>query len=381
MEKVNNEQFLLNIFKYLLNRQPSREELEYHKSHIDSKHKTREQKKQEFLESEEFFNRLREDSNPKFDVLMKTQEQPLTHSVKTAVCISGHLRNYKKTFPTILENLIKRFKADLFIHTWDDMGFQEEVSPRTVGPKPKHDGSKISEKELVEYFSPKSYILENNSKFLNNFEQGEEDFFLYAVGHGSEEVGFLGSAEPKYVMSQLFSIYQSNELKKEYEMKMGFEYDLVIKIRMDYSLSNSIPLEDITYLLNNLEKKVIYVPNHECSNHGHPSCYLCVDGEHSGDHVCDVCDVFAYGSSKNMNHYASLYENCIKLYDNMRKQNQELISTMGLRLPKYGKFYLVPIWLNSLYHKINCFYPERLFRAHLREFRILPSSLNGRIIR
>ena len=85
------------------------------------------------------------------------------------------------------------------------------------------------------------------------------------------------------VCSGLCSLYKCNELKKEYEDEGGFKYDFVIRTRFDFGLSEPLNLDDYT-------QRVIYAPNDNSHNYG-------------------IADVFAIGSSYNMDIYSDVYNN------------------------------------------------------------------------
>jgi hypothetical protein len=42
-----------------------------------------------------------------------------------------------------------------------------------------------------------------------------------------------------------YSIYKSNELKKQYEIENNFKYDYVIRLRMDVQFEYELDIEDI----------------------------------------------------------------------------------------------------------------------------------------
>lgn len=372
MEKTF-ENIIRYLFKIYLNRQPTEQEISYHISSLVQNGLNN--KRKEFLECKELYHNIKKDSFPRHTIKYEKESRNKNLNKKIAICLSGHSRRYNKVFPLIGDNLVKELNADVFMHTWDTTGVQIRLSKDTVGPKPD-DSKKIEKEDLLRYFEIKKIQIENNAEVLSKFQFNNKEYYLYCAA-GSAETGYNASAEPKYIMSQLYSAYKSNELKKQYEKENSFKYDLVIKMRMDYCPNNSISNEEIELFGD----KVIYVPNHTHSNHGHPSCSICVYEQHEDEHTSDVCDVYAYGSSEVMDHYCSLYEKALQINQEMHLENLEIIKKNNFQLPSHNGFNLVNIWKTQQHHKINCFYPERLLKKHLKGYRLLPSTFNGMIIR
>jgi len=42
--------------------------------------------------------------------------------MKIAICLSGHLRTFDKTFRSIKEKLLDVYDCDVFISTWNNLG-------------------------------------------------------------------------------------------------------------------------------------------------------------------------------------------------------------------------------------------------------------------
>lgn len=295
---------------------------------------------------------------------------------KVAICLSGHLRGYELNLPSIQKFIAKPLNADVFLHTWDTIGKQIRMTKGVVGPVPDESEGVIP--DVSRYFSNlKKVKVENNNTFLKDLDYLEEQkFFLYGMELRNGLYG--GQAEPKYIFSQIYSINQSFKLMEEWEAENNFKYDYVIKLRVDYCLSSGILSKDFIFLEEN--ENVIFVPNLPYSNHGHPSCCLCAANLPHEEHVEDVCDVFAYGKRKEMEHYFSIYENLENLRRSQERQNAILESKREYPLGSKGSFILCDIW-NLTNYDINCFYPERLLKHYLKDFHLEPSKLSGMVIR
>jgi hypothetical protein len=99
--------------------------------------------------------------------------------------------------------------------------------------------------------------------------------------------------------SMWYSVYESNRLKKLYELKHGFEFDVVIRMRTDFALNTVLDF-------STMKKDTLYVENARID----PYKVFC-------------SDIFAYGSSKVMDLYSNVFMNIDYLYSNGTKMNGE----------------------------------------------------------
>lgn len=295
---------------------------------------------------------------------------------KVAICLSGHLRNYQENLSTINKFIVKPLGADVFIHTWDSIGEQIVMSEGVVGPTPNEKNKNLPD---VSNFldNIRGLKIEDNSIFLKTVEDLEDKkFYLYGMKLKNNLFG--GQAEPKFIYSQFYSIYQSYLMMKQWSIKNETNYDCVIKMRADYSLKSGILAEDFDFLEKN--PNTIFIPDTPYSNHGHPACCMCSNNLEHEIHVEDVCDVFAYGNYSSMEHYFKIYENLDNLRLDQNLKNDQLLSKGNYYLENKNNFILCNIWKDKNYD-INCFYPERLFRKYLNHFYLKSSKLSGHVKR
>lgn len=183
--------------------------------------------------------------------------------MKVAICLSGLTRCLHYSWPIIYFNLLKNFKNsfDVFIHTWDiDHGGMRDYF--TMNSVPYEDKKKYIEENI----SPKKYLIES-------------------------QFDFIKSRTIRLSTCMCYSLYTSNQLKKEYELENNFKYDLVIRSRMDVIYDSPMLDYEIYDSLNN---DIIYV------GYWAPEKYF----PHKGVYP----DTFAFASSKNMDFYSSIYE-------------------------------------------------------------------------
>ena len=181
--------------------------------------------------------------------------------MKTALCLSGLTRGLSYSWIFIEKFISQKLDADVFIHTWED----------------DHGGFSKKEK----YFTAPS-ILDGRSK-QNYFDEEIKpvDYCIESLGRNSYT---NDSTSPMY-----YSINQSNALKKKNECKHNFIYDLVIRARMDLILETELSDKDIERAM----KEDIILVSGACAKEEFP--FDC------------PTDMFAFGSSKNMDIYADTF--------------------------------------------------------------------------
>lgn len=173
--------------------------------------------------------------------------------MKIALCLSGQPRELHEGFSYWKKNLLDRHNVDVFIHSWN---------------------SKYNI-EILDLYFPKKHTFED-------YRFSPEHDRIYAdncIHHTSL---------PRYSLSQFYSILQSRNLKISCEEKHNMKYDWVIRGRFDYALNR-------TFEFDKLERSYIYIPIRK---------YLRPDKTYDNK----FCDMFAFGSSENMDKYMSGFE-------------------------------------------------------------------------
>lgn len=111
---------------------------------------------------------------------------------------------------SIKNNLINHYNTDVFMHSW----------------------SIDRKEELIKELKPKSYLFEKHKNFSKDFRDRKNA-----------------------TLSRLYSIKKSNDLKKKYEKRNNFKYDVVVHTRFDLIWFTKVPLNQ------DFENKNIYFPN------------------------------------------------------------------------------------------------------------------------
>lgn len=178
--------------------------------------------------------------------------------MRVALCLSGLTRSLEWYYILAKHYIIDPLNCDIFLHTWE----QDHGGHRCIWePNVQHQKSSFikAKRDFVEHvIAPKKYIIEDYSIF----EQENGNNISHAM---------------------YYSIYNANKLKRQYEEEHNIKYDLVIRSRMDIFHTMPIPEYELT------NTNAIYVA---CGMM--PEIY-----PHK-----EITDIFAFGSSENMNIYS-----------------------------------------------------------------------------
>lgn len=178
--------------------------------------------------------------------------------MRVALLISGYLRTFKTNLPNIQEKIIDKFKhVDVYIHVTKN----EDTEDKYL--------NKRDESEDIDYINrvlnPVSLIHEPNILCSKNKTENS-------------------------LINTWLKYFKLNQLKKDNEVNFG-NYDLVIKYRPDLDLLSDEVFENII-------DDFVYLPKDSKIDKNR---LLKRDDEY-------LCDIFAYGNSKMMNEYFSIYE-------------------------------------------------------------------------
>lgn len=208
--------------------------------------------------------------NPIVQVKIEKQIKP-----NVAICLSGHLRTFDRTHKALQERLIKPLDADVFIHTWDTIGSENSKAGSDLNTTRVSTKTRLI--DINKYYNPKKIKIE---KFKKSFFFNMTDSIKVPDNEKMFVVRHLG-----YHFSMFYSIFHSNELRKEFEKESGKKYDYIIRCRPDMFLHSSIGNHILPENTN-----TIVVPN---------IAQYCPEG---------MNDQFAIGSSEAMEKYFSLYD-------------------------------------------------------------------------
>lgn len=173
--------------------------------------------------------------------------------MRVALCLSGQARGVDKTWDGFLKYIINPTNCDIFI------SFANDTSLTNFG-------------NVEEWtFTELEFIKDPSLEYLYSIARGKTEYIRH-LGQMGQECSNLA------VLRQFYYINRANNMKIEYEKKNEFVYDWVIRSRADIIINSGIG--DLSKLDNN------YVYSPDTNTH---------DG---------LNDMFAFGSSKNMDIYS-----------------------------------------------------------------------------
>jgi hypothetical protein len=188
--------------------------------------------------------------------------------MKVALCLSGQARFVEQCYNEVLyPYVLEGNNIDIFIHTWNID--KSQINKHFINGGGHIMGPVIKENQIqstLDLYNPISYKVEPQIQF--------------ELGKFPERT--LPDIRSDYLYSMFYSIYQSNKLKSEYEIKNNFKYDWVIRSRFDIKLNSKINF-------NEFDNNVINNPS-GCFNNDH-----------------GYTDCFAFSNSANMNIYSDTY--------------------------------------------------------------------------
>ncbi|WP_457007417.1 tetratricopeptide repeat protein [Geodermatophilus sp. SYSU D00965] len=175
--------------------------------------------------------------------------------MRVAVCIAGQMRGFEQAAPALLEHVIRPLGADVFVHTWSDLGMSNNIHNRLL-PHPMRSYLK-KQGELASFRAdfPTTYerlFARSAVVTEQRIRDAYGDCTVVVEDYPEDEAAFFGvqvperllAAQPKsrWSLPLFYKVQRCNELKSQREREEGFTYDLVIRIRPDL-LIGSDPTE------------------------------------------------------------------------------------------------------------------------------------------
>lgn len=167
--------------------------------------------------------------------------------MKIAICFSGAIRSFDECISSTMKYLISNFdNPDIFLHMWT---FNETNSTDiNYNFKWRKDTSSID--NILSVLNPKKYVIEEYSNLSEELikKSSMVDMNLFDTDD-KKNYGFN-------CCSMYWKILKSFELAEEYMVENNFEYDLIIRARLDFIWEDYIhqsdfvnPFNDVIYLI------------------------------------------------------------------------------------------------------------------------------------
>ena len=157
--------------------------------------------------------------------------------MKIAICFSGQPRTWKKCFPRLIEK-IGNDSVDVFFHFWDYNTLPSIVTSlfgKQIQDELLADQEKL---EIIQTMQPKNYLFESRK----------------SVKYWNCSIPISDQLGP-WCTEQYYSRYYVSLLKREYEIKHDFLYDLVIWSRADLWITDETLL-----IIQTPSPNTIYTP-------------------------------------------------------------------------------------------------------------------------
>lgn len=283
---------------------------------------------------------------------------------RIALILCGYARTYHRA-SVFHKKLTDLPNVDVFIHTWDDIGFKNRnflTNSWIDANSPKLDID-----YMTSTYNPKKMKVENNNEILNTLSLKDKISPIFA---------FNGQAKDdcsKYINSQLYSIYQGYKLVEEYEEENNFKYTGIIKLRFDFCIKHF----NEANFLNDIQQNIIWFPHASCNNHRHGGggggCNTC-DRTNIAckDHTNDICDIWFYGKRDLVQKACEIY---LTSFDIMKTHHDNNLARYKSIRHTQNDNYVYIINVMDIEQTIVCYYPERLLREQLKNI-LCKSSQN-----
>lgn len=186
------------------------------------------------------------------DYLMSALPTPFNISrgkPRVALCISGQMRGFSLAWPSIKSAFVDEHNADVFVHTWD----QESFTPPLFRRLSRFIGTdlvKLLPLELQQTLAFSNRFPETAKKLQEPIRRPisadeirdivrsrhvvvENEDELAKAGVFPKEIWHRGNANQA---KMFYKIFQCDRLREQQERTSGDIYDVVIRIRPDFSL-------------------------------------------------------------------------------------------------------------------------------------------------
>ena len=183
--------------------------------------------------------------------------------MKIAICVSGLLRDYEKSFKNLKEKIIQDRDVDLFIHSWmpeedmidDKWGINSQCQTKG-GEKQVRKLLNVDKKLNNDTVLKLGDMDVRNQKIEDIIKEISDihpiaDYHLEKQSSVTEEIldikkrlldnDYMVKGSPYNLSCWLYSLYECNNLKNIYTSKHDVKYDLVIRCRTELEF-----LEELT---------------------------------------------------------------------------------------------------------------------------------------
>ncbi len=211
----------------------------------------------------------------------------LKSDLKVAVCISGHMRTFEKTYASFKNNILGPYQnnCDTFIHTWETIGSPQSKEGSDLPVS--NTKTELFLPKINEIISPKVINIENYDVYQTILADMDKKAKLTE----DDKRGLHNNSLISYG-SMLYSMNQVKNIVEKYENDNNIKYDVLIRLRTDLYFSQK-------YNIWNYQFGSLHVP------------------EAGAYYQQGMNDQFAIGNNRIVKIYLSLFEHILS-YINSR---------------------------------------------------------------
>jgi hypothetical protein len=241
--------------------------------------------------------------------------------MKVAILLTGHSRDYNKTFDSLKKNVLDVYDCDVYLNTWD----VNQTSPdRGINRTFNIPEKAFDTQSLITKYQPylKNYNFESWDSYTNNrfpsisFLDRPDDVFKV-----NERAIYHGSFWVERLRDQWWMINKGWKLIDNPE-----QYDVIFRMRFDLQINHI-----------QFKKAKFVVPKSEVEFHK--------IGTHWSDHM-------AYGESDSMEKYCNMFHHIESLYTNHNIDISHAEAMSEFYMREYGHPSEVFIDLDIQYSKV-----------------------------
>lgn len=162
--------------------------------------------------------------------------------MKVALCLYGHFRTFDKCFPNLKQNLLDRYDIDIFGAAWmDNTGYF--IPPEQSLNPTQHAGFDITTSAVsLDYIRTVIDKLKPIDLHLDHYYMHDTKFQEIIDTEYHKNPHPYKPHRPKGTLSLNYIKWMSIKMKKEYEKRHNFVYDMVICTRWDMNHNSYIDL-------------------------------------------------------------------------------------------------------------------------------------------
>ena len=152
---------------------------------------------------------------------------------KIAIQFFGHLRTFEQCATSIKKYILSKYDCDVFVHTWSDTEHSTQTWHNSKSKIRPINQSMLN--KIVKIYNPKMILVEKQIV--------SDDDTLIACLHDQQTRTISANGMSFMLQSQI----KVNKLRKQYSKKNNTKYDMVIMLRPDIYLHNSLDINQIIH--------------------------------------------------------------------------------------------------------------------------------------